>query len=396
LVPHGADLVKELWQIALMSHSRFILAATLSTLLLSQQYASAQPVPHEFLQEGQELMVIGACAAGTPPTELASLVSLYCAEITATQNKYRQTWLNNAREFFAAKVPAATPKTVVYPFAGGDLSSALAVFPDADEITTISLEPAGDPRRRASLKGKKLQKAFETAAVELSTLYRHSFSVTAKMIGAMRSSVLPTQLIFSLSALLVHDYELLGMRFFTINDAGDVVYMTDVNVAALDAQKPGVNRRNLAFGSVEIRFRKKGGGKEQVYRHLLANLDNPNLRKHPGLLRHLEKKGPVAMMTKAASYLLSYDSFDTIRKYITDHAQWMVSDTTGVAPKWGTPAGFSYETYGKFVATNMIEGNKITPSWLDEYKSQPRRPLTFRFGYPDRNADNHLIIMQRK
>jgi hypothetical protein len=380
-----------------MLHSRVSKAFTISAVFfaLSFRHAYAQQAPHEFLQEGQELMVIGACATGTPPAELSSLVSSYCAEITATQQRYRQTWLTNARDFFSAKVPATAPKTVVYPFAGGDLSSALAVFPDADEITTISLEPAGDPRRRANLKGKKLQKAFETAAVELSTLYRHSFSVTANMIGAMRSSVLPTQLIFSLSALMVHDYELLGMRFFSINEAGDVVYMTDADMAALDVKKLGASRRNLAFGSVEIRFRKTGGGKEQVYRHLLANLDNPSLRKHPGLLRHLEKKGPVAMMTKAASYLLSYDSFDTIRSYITDHAQWMVSDTTGVAPKWGTPAGFTYETYGKFAATNMIEGNKIAPSWLDVYKAQPKRPLAFRFGYPDRNADNHLIIMQR-
>ena len=43
------------------------------------------------------------------------------------------------------------PKTVVYPFGGGDLLSALVAFPDATEITTISLEQAGDPRRLRTL-----------------------------------------------------------------------------------------------------------------------------------------------------------------------------------------------------------------------------------------------------
>ena len=51
-----------------------------------------------------------------------------------------------ARAFFAAHVPKDVPKKVVYPFAGGDLSTALTVYPDADEITNMSLEPAGDPR----------------------------------------------------------------------------------------------------------------------------------------------------------------------------------------------------------------------------------------------------------
>ena len=48
-----------------------------------------------------------------------------------------------------------SPKTVVYPFGGGDLLSALVAFPDATEITTISLELAGDPRRLKTLTPKQ-------------------------------------------------------------------------------------------------------------------------------------------------------------------------------------------------------------------------------------------------
>ena len=38
--------------------------------------------------------------------------------------------------------PAGLPKTVVYPFGGGDLISALTTYPEANDYTTLSLEHA--------------------------------------------------------------------------------------------------------------------------------------------------------------------------------------------------------------------------------------------------------------
>ena len=363
---------------------------------LSASQAAQAGTPREFLPEAQVLLADGAC--GNPaqgPAPVLKLVAAHCKVVTAAQAEYRDQWLALARPFFAERLPAAIPKTVVYPFAGGDLATALTVFPDADEITTLSLEPAGDPRGFASLKPGPLKKALETAATELTSLYRDNYSVTMKMIGAMRGSAISTQLLFGLSALWVHGYELVGMRYFTINETGDIEYFDDAAIAAIDARKLETGKRNMAFGSVEIRFHKKGSTHEQVYRHVQANLDDAHIKQAGGVLKHLEKKGNVAAMTKAASYLLTFNDFSLMRKYLVDHAQWMVSDSTGLGPKYGKPAGFLYETYGKFDATNMPVGNSITPFWKTEYKAQPARPLKFRFGYPDRKNSNHLIIMRR-
>ncbi len=100
-------------------------------------------------------------------------------------------------------------------------------------------------------------------------------------------------------------------------------------------------------------------------------------------------------MTKAASYLLSFDEFKTMRKYIIDHVVWMVSDTTGLAPLYGKPAGFEYETWGQFDKPNMPAGLNIASSWKTEYAAQEKRPLAFRFGYPDGKNHGHLIIMKK-
>jgi len=349
----------------------------------------------DFIDEARALLVVGACADGPPPAGVKpAIVAAHCKKVRAAQADYQKTWLASARTFFAANVPSTIPKVVVYPFAGGDLSTALAVYPDADEITTLSLEPAGDPRALSRLPAKQLSRALETVATELRSLYRANFSVTMNMITAMRGGQLPTQLIFSLSALWLHGYEPVSLRYFRLADDGSIHYLTDEDLAEIDKLKD-VGRRNRALANVELRFRKQGARREQVYRHIMANLDDEHLAEDPAALRHLERKGKVAAMTKAASYLLSFENFATMRKYIVDHVEWMVSDSTGLPPKYGQPAGFEYETWGTFESSNMKAGGAVTPAWRAVYAAQPRRKLAFRFGYPDGKFRGHLIIMRR-
>ena len=63
----------------------------------------------------------------------------------------------------------------------------------------------------------------------------------------------------------------------------------------------------------------------RIYRHILANLDDAHIKKDPAALRQLEKKGHVMSrgMTKAASYLLTFDDFSKMRQYVIDHVDWM-------------------------------------------------------------------------
>lgn len=368
--------------------------APLALLAILAAPARADEPAHDFLPEAKALLVVGACAEGTPPAGVdAAIVTAHCKKLRAIQEAYKKDWVTVAREFFAAHVPATIPRTVVYPFAGGDLSTALTVFPDADEITTVSLEPAGDPLALTRLTPKQLTTALGVVVTELGSLYKSSFSVTMNMIEAMRGGELPTQLIFSLSALVVHGYELAGLRYFKLAPDGAIVYLTDADVSKL-AKLTDIGRRNHGFANVELRF-KKPGGKDQVYRHIQANLDDAHLKAEPAALRHLEAKGDVAAMTKAASYVLTFEEFKTMRAYLIGHVRWMVSDTTGLPPSHGTPAGFSYETWGAYGQPNMNAGYSVAPEWHKLYASQEARPLAFRFGYPDKKLRGHLIIMTK-
>ena len=378
-----------------MAELRAMKKLALLALCFVSTRAFAEDTPLELLDEAKTLMVVGACAEGAPPASVkADVVAAHCKKVRASQETYKSSWIQVAAPWFATNVPATAPKTVVYPFAGGDLSTALTVYPDADEITTLSLEPAGDPRALGKLTEGQLKGALATVETELAFLYRANFSVTMKMIGAMRQGNLPTQLIFSLSALTLHDYEPIGMRYVKLTKEGEIKYMTAADFDAADKIK-NINKRNQQFANVEIRFKKRGGTKEQVYRHIQANLDDVHIKADPSALAHLEKKGHVAGMTKAASYLLTFSGFDSMRKYIIDHVDWMVSDSTGLPPKYGTPAGFEYETWGTYEKSNMAAGAAVTPEWKKQYAAQPKRKLDFRFGYPDGKLHGHLIIMRK-
>src|SRR5829696_1353735 len=188
---------------------------------------------HDFTAEGTALFIVGACGEGSSPeAEVvpAARRKRHCDVVGAAQTQYGDRWVKKAREFFADAVPKDAPKRVVYPFAGGDLSTALTVYPDADEITTLSLEPAGDPRTIFTLRGGELDSALAKVEYELKFLYKVNFSNTMNMIDAMRGGALPTQLIFGLSALKLHGYEVVALRYFKLDDQGAIKYLTDDDV----------------------------------------------------------------------------------------------------------------------------------------------------------------------
>ena len=361
--------------------------------------APADASEADFSQELAALFAVGACADAPVPATVAAgaelIIKRHCDKLHLTQTNYRTKWLAKAEPFMRAHVPANVPRIVVYPFAGGDLSTALTVYPDADEITTLSLEPAGDPRTILTLKKSGLKAGLQDIAYELGFLYNVNFSNTMNMIAAMRGGKLPTQLVFGLSALWMHGFEPVALRYFTVQADGSLRYLSKSDVAVVgDPAKLSAAKRNAVFANVEVQFRKKGSTRIQIYRHIQANLDDAHIAKSPGVFKHLDNKPKIAAMTKAASYLLAWDSFSKVRGFLLGHAVWMISDATGVAPKWGKAAGFEYETWGVFEDTHLEGGHGVAKSWRDEFIAEPTRKLDFRFGYYDKKLRNHMIIMR--
>jgi hypothetical protein len=371
-------------------------------------FAAAQPAFAEdgvdFLGDAKLFYRVVACG-GTDPLPAAidaPTVEAHCAEMAKRYQHYTEKYVTPARTFFAPLRPATVPATVVYPFGGGDLGSALVTFPDAREITTISLEHAGDPTRLAKLDKKQLRSAlaeFRNASEGLLALY----DSTSENMRKLERGGIPGQLSFHITGMTALGFEPVALKFFTLGPDGAVHYLTAAEIDALAPRKAKKVKGGWvdtdfseAFNNMELTFRKAGDPKAPlvVHRHFAANLANKAFKGSP-LHKHLLAKGKFSAMTKAASYLMWADSFSEIRDLLLANMAWMASDSTGMPPRYAKKAGFTQITYGTFTAPFLEEADKSTGEAMAKlWASQPHRKLPFRYGYPDADKNLHLMITQ--
>jgi hypothetical protein len=319
----------------------------------------AQPLEgKDFLREAIVLFHVAACGDGGPPEQFdPRVVSRHCEALDRDIREYKTSWLGEAEPFLSGLRPQNLPTVVVYPFGGGDLVSALATFPEASEITTISLEPAGDVRAVDSISSERLRQELAVHRDHLERLFAKAHSRTDNLEKESKTE-LPGEIVFA------HP-----------------------------------RAKQALFDNVELRFRFDGdaGAGTQVLKHIAFNLDDAHLKADPALLAYLSSKGKVAAMTKAASHLLWNEHFSLIREWIADHTDWMISDSTGLPPRFAQAAGFTQETFGRFdgPAPFGLVDERDANDFKRLFAAEPARDLPFRFGYPDKNGHAHLIVTSR-
>ncbi len=375
----------------------------------------------EFVAQGRVLWRIAACGsddAAPGRFENNKSIERHCKEMKELYGRHKKRWADPAKQFLGELRPASAPKTVIYPFGGGDLSSALVAFPDATEITTISLEAAGDARQIDTIRMGTLAGDLDQVSSFIRNLYASAYSATMNLQKASRDNSFPGTLMMAFAGLALHDMEPVSMRYFDVLPDGSIQYLTGTELESRAAEYAATKRgktppkkithywyaHDSAYGNVEVQYRprksiddKNGKAATRVYRHIVQNLDDEHLRGDNRVLQHLKKKGKVSVMTKAASFLLWYDDFTEIRNYLLGSIAWMVSDASGIPPSYAGPAGYEQITYGEFTAPLFtIDPKNKRKEFIALWKTQPKRPLSFRFGYPDANKRPHLMVTRPK
>lgn len=386
-----------------MSALMLSLAPVLSlSLLVAQGAPAAGNVGVDFTADVQLLHRVVACAGNLPlPANVdPKVVEAHCAKLTPHIAKYKQKYADEAKAFITALRPAGSPATLVYPFGGGDLLSALTTFPDATEITTLSLEHAGDPRRLArGISKEKQAVSLDNIRKMIAGLLLYNDSKTESLQKLQRGEI-PGQIAFFVVALAVHGYEPVRLRYFRPEKDGSLHYMDESDIAAVEQTNAKLLRRGWvspdfseAFSHSELEFRPIGGGPTRIHRHFGADLSNGFLEKDPSILRHLEAKGRISAMTKAASYLLWRNDFSLIRDYLLKHMEVMISDSTGIPPKFATEAGFTQETWGKFEKSFLGANSEHNADFVKLWGKYPDRKLPFRYGYIDGSPTKHFHLL---
>ena len=193
---------------------------------------------HDFDRELRLLFRMVACAGTEPiPAELEPVVARHCALFQKTMSNYQTKYVAVAQPFLLGLQPKGLPSTVVYPFGGGDLLSALTTFPNLTEVSTLSLEYAGDPRRIVGITPERLELSLAQVRRRVSGLLIWTESTSENMMQLQQGDI-PGQLAFFLTALAVHGQEPVSLRFFNLSPEGAPVYLSAADVATLETSRP--------------------------------------------------------------------------------------------------------------------------------------------------------------
>ena len=189
------------------------------------------------------------------------------------------------------------------------------------------------------------------------------------------------------------------------NTDGTLRYLTKTELDALEAKEATLLKKEWvapdfseAFDNLELVFMKKGGTPAtdaRIHRHFAQNLDDEHFGKDAGMQAYLNSRGRIVAMTKAASYLLwrSKDrppAFETIRNYLLEHMDFMISDSTGIPPSFAAAAGFQQQAYGRFAESFLPANPKHNADFVKLWKKS--KPLKFRYGYVDKNLSSHMLV----
>jgi hypothetical protein len=381
-----------------------VLALALALALAAAARGPAAAAPRDFTPEVRALFAVAACGDAPPAGYDAAAVSAHCNELAKTTASWKKNWQDKAAPFFRDLLHGKYPPTIVYPFGGGDLSTLLVVYPDAAEYTTLSLEGMGDPRPIAGLGGPADQHASARArrlTAELAKIRRivgpnlgWAWNTTIQLsIDSSETGLgLPGILTLALVALEVNGYEPIEARYFTLAAGGAIDHLDQPDVDAHDAAaaRPGKRKATHAvqqgsFNNIELVFRRKGdpSAPRKTFRHITGDLSDGGLGKHGAPLEHLAHKRDIAAMTKAASYLLWRPDFGKLRDYLLGSMKHMISDDTGIPPRYARPAGFTHDVWGTYTGPLFTWARGAVANELIQLFRGNKRPLPFRFGYHD-------------
>ncbi|MDY0004073.1 MAG: hypothetical protein RBU30_22435 [Polyangia bacterium] len=328
-----------------------------------------------------------------------------CRSLDKVLERFRKRQLEPVRGFLADKRPEALPKTVLYPFSGGDILSALIAFPDKTRFVLLSLEQAGAPEPLRALKPRAELRGRERFLRHAERLMRNTFSHTADLLepeGVRIPGLLPIILL----GLHAHGAEVTGLRYFKISPRGEIEYFSrkDLEQAGAWPRKPYKGGRriyadpeyNQPYSHAEIRFRLPGDKEDRALQHIAADISMQGLERLKGVRELLEKLEPHSLLIKAASFLLWKERYAPIRELILAKARFLVADTSAPQPDVLLSKGFTLRTHGYFRCAVIASVRSKDKKWVREFTRQRSTPIPFAFGYRDCKRNGNVILGYRQ
>jgi hypothetical protein len=187
-----------------------------------------------------------------------------------------------------------------------------------------------------------------------------------------------------------------------------LVFMARTNNQILDVQYVGVDKdaqlQVIQSGSldglvpgVKISFVSEGESEPKTLYYFSSDISNEGLNNTPGFREFVNQYAEDSVTyLKAASYLMHYDSFSTIRDLILAQSRGLLQDDSGMPVKYVDEAKWDRTFYGQYIAPIKLFANRYQPDLRSIYQNDSSiKPLDFGIGYKF-HSDSNLMLAIRK
>lgn len=260
---------------------------------------------------------------------------------------------------------------VFYPFSGADFIYPTTIFPEADTYFLCGLEKTGTPISDSIITNSAHVDSYRAA---LTYFFSASYFITLRMHREFHNAELDGVCPILTMLMATADRQIISIEPLALDMQGNIVERNPADTLVND---------NL----LRIRFFKTGSNHEQTLYYMSADVKDENFPE--GFKRHLEAELPkhrVATYLKAASYLLHYETFSTMRNFVLDNSLAVVTDDSGIRYRH-LQEKYDVTFYGQYNSVLGCFGRDcFQPDLKEIYDSAPAgkiKPLPFRLGYND-------------
>ena len=300
---------------------------------------------------------------------------MYRKRIEATWERYVRNNLQKIEEWRAHNLEGGN-EVLFYPFSGPDILNAVAFFPDAREYIMMGLESPGMLPAPLAMTPRRVYDGLGGVRNALRTLLLLNLFRTLEMQSDLRDdSISNTTGI---------------MMFFLARSGREILDIKAVTMPASGAagEDPGIR-------GVEFTFRKGPGSPIQRALYLSVDISDDSLKNKPEFAAFLRDKSTATTFMKSASYLLSYDNFQTLRSIILERSRRVVQDDTAVPYKYFSEKEWEITLHGRYRVLEMFKG-RFQPDLDRAVKQRSAGPLPFACGYGFIPAKSNLMIARRR
>jgi hypothetical protein len=288
------------------------------------------------------------------------------------------------RDFGLARERTAS---LLYPFGGPDLATALALFPGAATVVLMGLEPVGNLPEFGRLTSEGRAEAFADLGTLAFDFLTRGYFITMDMMDLYSKrrvdGALPVIAFFVKRA----GYSVAGLRRMSVDENGGWRETPYERLA---------ERPRRPYG-VRIDCFKPGDAAPLTVYYFSCDIENRAFRTDTALYKFFGGFERMSTFVKAGSYLLHWSNFSTLRDLILERSLYVLEDDTAVPYRFFKRNGWAVTLYGRYATPVKDFTNVEQPDLRAAYENPEGdvRPLPFHFGYRWRTQVDNLLLAQR-